>query len=315
MTEQNFIEAIGIYGQVCEMMNTENHNVQYEVLQLSSLYHQPNFAYQIASLYDSYHNNKDFIHLPNVGTIIQNSKQFPIIIARRRDNGTLLGVSTIKYFENDENYINPYFPEENAHYLEISGLLVRKDNIISGFPGIGKRINEIAILGASKIHEIHPDIRMIGVIDVRNVPSIEALKKSLHRIQKQRYFEDYSLSGHLIGYYEVHDFATESLIEPQTLVLEISLTPSKMVDPIAITIDLEQQTETITETIERGEALEDPECGNVVFCSIANRTMSRIENLTVIPHESALGNDRKASFGSLFTTTNESSDRKVYIYE
>lgn len=169
---------------------------------------------------------------------------------------------------------------------------------------------------------------MIGVIDVRNVPSIEALKKSLHRIQKQRYFEDYSLSGHLIGYYEVHDFATESLIEPQTLVLEISLTPSKMVDPIAITIDLEQQTETITETIERefqktlgcfgikrGEALEDPECGNVVFCSIANRTMSRIENLTVIPHESALGNDRKASFGSLFTTTNESSDRKVYIYE
>lgn len=328
MTEQNFIEAIKIYGQICEIINTENHNIQYEVLQLSNLFHQSDFAYQIASLYDSYHKNKDFIHLPNVETILQNSTQFPIIIARRKDNETLLGIATIKYFENNEDYTNPYFPEENAHYLEISGLLVREDNITSGFPGVGKKINEIAVLGASKLHEIHPDIRIIGVIDIRNVPSIEALKKCLNRIKNKKYFGERFLSGHIIGYYEVRDFETETFIEPQTLVLEISLTPNTLPNPAPITIDLAPQNEIITETIEkelqksfgtlgieRRKALKDPECGNVIFCSIENRIMSRIENFTVIPHESALGNDRDDPFGTLFTTTSESSDKKVYIYE
>lgn len=321
MQEKNLREIITIYNQICEEINKENKdkNIQYEVLQQSTLLKEQDYAKTIEALYKSFHKNKDFIHIPDTNTIENNSFIYPSLIARRKDNKQLLGIATIKYFENTANWQNPYFPFEHAKHLELSGLIVREDNILCGFPGVGKTICEIALMGASIYHRYHKDTRMMTVIDARNAPSVNAMRAGLRMIKEnQRFGEDKELSGHIAGYYEVHDFETNHLTEAQTLVIEFDLTPSEITEKENITLELwKQENEDITTTIEgklqnifhscgitKNKPLEDPDCGNVVFCAINNTKQSRIENFTVIPHNSALGNDRMPS-----------GDRKmVYTY-
>lgn len=321
MQENNLKEIVYIYGEICKEINQENlnGNIKYEVLQLSSLFKRDDYADVIEDLYQGFRKNKDFIHIPDVATIKSNSLVYPIIIARREDNDDLLGISTIKYFENTSSSLNPYFPFEDAKYFELSGLMVREDNISSGFPGVGKTICEIALMGGAYYHNKYPATRMMTVIDARNAPSVNAMRSGLRMIREnERFGEGFELSGHLIGYYEVHDFLTDELTEAQTLVIEFGLTPSYIKDKQNIILEfIRQNGENITTTIktilqnnlsfygvEEKSLIEDPECGNVVFYGLNNILDSRIENLSVIPHDSALGNDRE-----------EQTRGKVYAYE
>ena len=315
MTEKNLMEAFIIYNQVCIEINNENESkgiyrdVSFEVLQLSEFYNDPNFVLIIADFYDSYRKNKDFIHIPDMKTVLENSRKYPIIIARNRKNGKLLGISTVKYFENNDENINPYFPMENRKFFEVSGLMACEDNIYYGIPGIGKHIFEIIVLGASVYSRKHSDVGLMGVIDSRNVLSVNAVKSGLRMIRENnRFGSGYEISGNIAGYYEVRDFDTGDLTEAQTLVVELDLTPSLRVDVPEVVLEFSARGDEVTSVIERelrrsysGTGIElksvipDYECGNVIFYEINRSLSSRVEGVTIIPHESALGNDRVSS--------------------
>ena len=316
MTEGNLREAILIYDKVCREINNENYlegvyeNVKFEVLQLSGFYDNPKFAQRIAEFYDSYHKNKDFIHIPDVETVLENSMKYPIIIARCKEDNRLLGISTVKYFENITN-VNPYFPIENRKYFEISGIMAREDNINYGIPGIGKHIFEILVLGACIYNKIHTNTGLMMVIDSRNSLCVNAVKSGLNMIRnKNRFGEGYELSGNIVGYYEVRDFETERLTEAQTIVVEFGLTPTRIVEIPEVVLEFRTTNSDVTRVIEEelrrayGQVgiklksiIPDPGCGNVIYYNINKALESRIENVTIIPHESALGNDRISTFG------------------
>lgn len=335
MKEKKLKDALLIYHAICKRKNEElerenpNYNAYYEVLQQSSLFQEENFEEKIATLYNSFHKNKDFIHIPDIKTIEDNSLKYPSIIARRKDTNELIGIATLKYFENEETEINPYFPFQNAKYFELSGLLVREDNIQNGLPGIGKAICELAITGASIYHRNYPDTTMITVIDVRNAPSMNAMRKALQMIKENQIVgENLELAGHIIGYYEVHDFETDQLTEAQTLVIEFNLMPQLIQEKKRLTIEIKKkETEPLTTTINqklqetfkycpiiKGEKLKDENVGNVIFYQTPNPYYNRIENLTLIPHNSAEGNDRKIK-KTLINTENyeiKKNLKKVY---
>lgn len=136
--------------------------------------------YKIADFYNSnWLGNKDFMHIPNCEQVLENCKRYPIIIAREEGKKEILGISAIKYDENDENTMDPYFPEEDAKYFSITGILVKKE---TSHRGMGKKIYEIALRGAHEYNKTYPGTRIMCVIDCRNNHSLRALATAVENI-------------------------------------------------------------------------------------------------------------------------------------
>ena len=62
------------------------------------------------------------MHIPDFYQTLRNCLKYPIIIARKKDTDQILGISTIKYDENNTEHIDPYFPEQDAKYFSIFSL-------------------------------------------------------------------------------------------------------------------------------------------------------------------------------------------------
>lgn len=177
---------------------------------------------QIADFYNNnWLGNKDFMHIPNFSQVMSNYMKYPIIIAREEGKDEILAISTIKYDENNPDEIDPYFPDPEAKYFSITGILVKK-----GTPhkGMGKKIYEIALRGAHEYNKIYPGTRIMCVIDCRNSQSLRALSTAVETINENGLVgEGQELPANIVGYYELVDTETGALEEAPTLVLEVGL--------------------------------------------------------------------------------------------
>lgn len=312
MEREKFLAILRELRDVCEYTNKEDEEskVIYEVLQFSELSKKWNSVHNIANFYN--HNwlgNVDFMHIPDFEQTLRNCQNYPIIIAREKGTDTILGISTIKYDENSEQNIDPYFPEPDTKYFSVTGILVKKNN---PYKGIGKKIYEIAIRGAYNYEKSYPGTKMTCVIDCRNKQSLRALASAINNIETNNYIgEGKELPAHILGYYELRGKENDDLLEAPTLVMEIDLRgKSKSKD---------ESTDVLEYTRNDGEELfnsllailkdnfskyginepiieEDTDCGMVYFYSLQEKERCKIENVEIKPHDTAEGNDRKVMY-------------------
>jgi len=206
--------------------NRSGKKVIFEVLQLSSLANKRDIVMDVAEFYDvNWLGNKDFMHSPNFETTLENCRSYPIIIAREEGSNEILAGAIIKYDKNNGK-TNPYFPVKHAKYLSITGILSKKD---TNYKGLGKKIYEIGLVGASRYTEKHPETKMMIEIDCRNKPSFYALRRALNSIrQKNLVGTEHELPAKIAGYYEIINDEGD-MVEAPTLVLEVELA-SKQID-------------------------------------------------------------------------------------
>ena len=238
-------DFLNIMDNICKNENdeigkTSNSTLRFEVIQHSNFfktvyktisYKENNYkeiqyykhlAYIIADFYNrNWQGNKDFMHIPNAQQVFENLLKYPIIIARDEGKDEILAISTIKYDENTNERIDPYFPIQNAKYFSITGVLVNRN---SSYKGLGKKIYEIAVRGAHKYSKEHPDTQIMCVIDCRNKYSMYALASAVENINKNElYKEQKELPINIVGYYELLGKKGDSLIEAPTVVVEVGL--------------------------------------------------------------------------------------------
>lgn len=312
MEREKFLRILKELRDVCNDVNLEirekdpSNTVIYEVLQFSDISNKWDSVFNIADFYN--HNwlgNIDFMHIPDFSQTLQNCRTYPIIIAREKDNDQILGISTIKYDENSETTIDPYFPEENAHYFSITGILTRKNNI---HKGIGKKIYEIAVRGANRYAKYYPGTRLMCVIDCRNCQSLKALSSAIENIKNNEIVgTDKELEAFILGYYELRDKQNNDLIEAPTLVIEINLDEKKntfqsshqlleftkrddisLFDSLLSTLKDNFSKYNINSPVIK----EDTDCGIVYFYSFGKKEKCRVQNISIIPNGTGHGNDR-----------------------
>ena len=241
---KKFITALQEMHKACEAVNNEirksnpENEVIYEVMQLSELMkkasEQPeegevkqtpdNYLSQIADFYNNnWLGNKDFMHIPNFSQVMANYMKHPIIIAREQGQDEILAISTIKYDENNPEEIDPYFPDPEAKYFSITGILAKRGTT---HKGMGKKIYEIALRGAHGYSKTYPGTRIMCVIDCRNAQSLRALSTAVETINSKGLVgENQELPANIVGYYELLNTETGKLEEAPTLVLEVGLEP------------------------------------------------------------------------------------------
>ena len=183
--------------------------------------HDEEIIRKIAEFYhQNWRGNKDFLHMPSIGTVADNCEQYPILIARERDKTEILAISTIKHNKNTNDNLDPYFPVEDTEYFSITGILVKKD---CQYKGLGKKMYEIGIIGAYGYNMQYPGTRFIFEIDCRNVPSHEGGKVAVQRINETVFAEkNKALPSNIVGYYLLTDDEGE-MLEAPTFILEVGL--------------------------------------------------------------------------------------------
>lgn len=186
--------------------------------------------FNLAYFYDTnYTGNKDFIHIPDISTILENILKHPIMLATRKDEygmEEILGVATVRLENSISISSNPFFPTENENVLIISNILTKLDAIDkegNKIRGIGKELFKAAIKAAYELNKTNK-IRLICEVDCRNMQSYSAVSKAVTTLQK----EDLKLDLSIAGYYEIIDNFGE-LTEAPTFVLEIGLDNNKII--------------------------------------------------------------------------------------
>lgn len=186
--------------------------------------------FNLTYFYDTnYTGNKDFIHIPDISTILENLLKHPIMLATRKDEyGTeeILGVCTVKLENSTTISSNPFFPTENEKILIISNILTKLDAVDKNnnpIKGIGKELFKSAIKAAYEINK-NNKLRLICEVDCRNMQSYSAVSKAVTTLKDEGL--DINLS--VDGYYEIIDNAGE-LTEAPTFILEIGLDSNKIV--------------------------------------------------------------------------------------
>ena len=317
MENRQFLKMLEVFHRTCEEVNNENRinnpdsNVIYEVLQFSELAKKWTTLYDVADFYNyNWRGNIDFMHIPNFETILQNCKKYPIIIAREKDSDEVLCVSTIKYDENEAEHVDPYFPEEDAKYFSITGILAKKD---STHRGMGKNIYAIAIRGAYKYEKYFPGTKIMCVIDCRNTHSLKALSSAVDKANQDLFSGgENKLPAYVQGYYELRDKETNNLLEAPTLVLAIELQGQKTiteadseVETGEVSLDFhredgEELFESLSRTTNRKLSEygishpivnEDPDCGKVIFYPLERKC--GLDRVQINPNGTEKGNDRE----------------------
>ena len=232
MERTQLLEMLKQLYLICQQINADinkkdaENKLVYEVLQFSDIAKpSPSDPRKIVKTVADFYNsnwcgNADFMHIPNYAQIMDNIMHYPIIISREKGQEKILAISTIKYDENTLDQIDPYFPENDAKYFSITGILTKKG---TPYRGMGKKIYEIALRGACEYNKVHPGTRMMCVIDSRNSPSLRALSTAVETINSEESVGlGKELPAHVVGYYELKD-SSQNLVEAPTLVLEVGL--------------------------------------------------------------------------------------------
>lgn len=312
MEKTKLMKILTKMHKICEGVNNEikqnepENKLRYEVLQFSDIAKKGFSVHQIADFYNNnWLGNKDFMHIPDFEQVFNNCRQYPIIIAREEGNDDILAISTIKYDENTEEVIDPYFPEEDAKYFSVTGILVKRDTT---HKGMGKKIYEIAVRGAYEYSKEYSGIRIMCVIDCRNSQSLRALAAAVDNInEKEIVGEGKKLPANVVGYYELKNMETGNLEEAPTLVLEVDLEsqdkslqvkPEELFEyeknesePLFDTIKSELERKFKKYGVSEPKIMEDPGCGMVYYYSLQGEL--EIGKTKIVPNGTAEGNDRK----------------------
>lgn len=312
MKREQFLTILRELNTVCKQVNMEqrqsnpDNKVVYEVLQYSDLALKWCSVYDIANFYNqNWLGNADFMHIPDLKQTLQNCRKYPIIIAREEGTDTLLGISTIKYDENTKDHVDPYFPETDAKYFSITGILSKRDN---PYKGIGKKIYEIALRGAHGYEAYYPGTRIMCVIDCRNNHSLRALSSAVENIQENSVLgENVELPANILGYYELRDKENDKLLEAPTLVMEVGLQGREKTQKSETrTIEYQKnQNESLFESLLqtlKGRLNkyrlsvpiinEDKDCGMVSFYSLQDRERCRLQGINILSNGTEKGNNR-----------------------
>lgn len=285
MEREQFFTILKRLYMECDKVNQKDpeSEIIYEVLQFSDLAKRVNIVREVAEFYDTnWTGNKDFMHIPNFHQTLTNCLNYPVIVAREKGKGEILGISTIKYDENKDE-VDPYFPEKDAKYFSITGILIKKG---TNHKGMGKKIEEIAIRGVHEYSKVYPDTRMMGVIDCRNEHSLKALVVAAQSIaQSGDMGEGIGLPVYITGYYELRDREGKSLLEAPTIVVEINLNGEKFenaeMNSISYSADNDEELfhslqSTLRESLEKYGlkspiVMEDKEAGMVYYYPLEER--------------------------------------------
>lgn len=221
-----------IATKVCEETTLEfaekNPNVRFCLYQ--SREGQKFSPYDLVRFYNfNWTGNVDFMHIPDYDKMIKYILNYPIIIAYDTKTEKMLGISTLQFNEISETNIDPYFPEKDAKYFSMTGILTKRSNKDNGLRGIGNKLYQIELLTALYYKNSgYDNTRIVCVIDCRNVHSIYALLKATEGLNKKFELEDKDLEYPAImaAYYYItgHDGL---LTEAPTLVMEVELDPKK----------------------------------------------------------------------------------------
>lgn len=186
--------------------------------------------FNLTYFYDTnYTGNKDFIHIPDISTILDNLLKHPIMLATRKDeNNTeeILGVCTVKLESSTNISSNPFFPTKNENVLIISNILTKIDAVDRNnnkIRGIGKELFKAAIKAAYELNKTNK-LRLICEVDCRNMQSYNAVSKAVTTLKSEGLKLDLAVDG----YYEIID-NTGELTEAPTFILEIGLNSNRII--------------------------------------------------------------------------------------
>ena len=313
MERMKFLSILRELRNECRRVNEENdlmnpnNEVIYEVLQLSDLAEKWDNVANIADFYNNnWIGNADFMHIPDFEQTLANCRKYPIIVARKKWTDDILGISTIKYDENLPGRKDPYFPEEDAKYFSITGILTKRNNV---HRGIGKKIYEIAIRGAHNYERYYPGTRIMCVIDCRNRQSLRALNSAVTNIRNNNIVgAGMELPANIVGYYELRNNENDDLLEAPTLVMEVGLSPversNRVENQRTLSFNLENGKTrfeslrgVLRENLSKykiGEPTitEDEECGMVYFYHLGNSRDCNLDGINIESNGTEKGNDR-----------------------
>ena len=186
--------------------------------------------FNLTYFYDTnYTGNKDFIHIPDISTILDNLLKHPIMLATRKDeNNTeeILGVCTVKLESSTNISSNPFFPTKNENVLIISNILTKIDAVDRNnnkIRGIGKELFKAAIKAGYELNKTNK-LRLICEVDCRNMQSYNAVSKAVTTLKAEGLKLDLAVDG----YYEIID-NTGELTEAPTFILEIGLNSNRII--------------------------------------------------------------------------------------
>lgn len=209
---------------------TGNKRIKFRVLQLvdnenSKLENDTDIIRKSASLYDEYEGNEEYIHIPSIEQMLENFQKHIVIGIEDIETGELEGVTTIKYYENEGENVNPYYPRKNTKYFEVTGVIVKQRENMTN-KGLGTSMYEACFLGLHQFTKNHPLVRykMNVVIDCTNIKSLYAAQNAINNIASRNLVgKDRKIELNLAGIYVVKNPDTKTLVEAPTFVLESDL--------------------------------------------------------------------------------------------
>ena len=212
-----------------------NKRIKFRVLQLvdkenSKLEQDTDIVRKSATLYDEYEGNEEYIHIPSIEQMLENLQKHVVIGIEDTETGELEGVTTIKYYENKGENVNPYYPRKDTKYFEVTGVIVKqRENMIN--KGLGTSMYEACFLGLQQYAKYHPDeeYKMNVVIDCTNIKSLYAAQNAINNIASRNLVgTGKKIDLNLGGIYVVKNPETRTLVEAPTFVLESDLREKDM---------------------------------------------------------------------------------------
>ena len=289
-----------LFTYECERVSARYDDVKFCVLQCESKFqnmdHLAEVIMDISEFYnENWLGNADYIHIPDAKMVWENYLKYPIIMAYREDGDEIeiLGVTTIKFFQNTHGQVNPYYPIPDKKYFEVTGILAKQN---SGIKNIGKHIYEIVLEALKKYKLILPDFDVIFVADCRNYMSINGAKggaKYLRDSIEEKIF------GNIIGFYTLKN--QDELVEAPTFVAKFCF-DENYVQSEEITFDFQNSPHLFQGLLENlianlsskgiGPGIKNYDGNDVVtYYELENQSIN-LDNVTIIPNGTELGNDR-----------------------
>ena len=287
-------------SDMCKSVTEEYTDIKFSVVQCDPNFQEPikiiNLVKDISDFYnENWLGNADYIHIPDARKVLDNYLKYPIIMAYQQyPDGSIdiLGIATLKYYQNTDDFVNPYYPIPNKRFFEVTGILTKQNSLVKN---IGKRIYEILIEALEKYQEVLPDFDVIFVADCRNYMSINGARGGAKYLREERGKNAY---GKIVGFYTVRENGV--LTEAPTFVAKFDFNSSPLTNTIEFSYQedadlFESMLQIITSKLASydiaPEAINMDECGEVAFYKLGDDRIN-LDDITILPNGTEKGNDR-----------------------
>ena len=289
-----------MFMEECNRVSEKFDDIKFCVLQCEPKFQNMNSLIEIMEDISEFYNenwlgNADYIHIPDSKTVWENYLKYPIIMAYQEVDGCvdILGVSTIKYYQNTKEIVNPYYPVLDRRFFEVTGILVKRD---SGIKNIGKHIYEIVLQALKKYKTILPEFDVIFVADCRNYMSIHGASGGARYLRES---VDPKIFGKIIGFYTLKSAA--ELVEAPTFIAKFNFDDDYKRDKV-ITFEFHNSPNlfshmlaSIQENLESegiGLGIENFDGNDIVtYYELENQSIN-LDDINIIQNGTDMGNDR-----------------------